>query len=415
MKQLRPLNLGAGEKDNPLKVKKVKRLLKKLTPLVLIAGILMLVAIFLTGSSSTISITNQILSGTSLHSSNGQVNVLLLGIAGGSHDGASLTDTIMVASYNLKTNQLYLFSIPRDLWLPSLKSKANAVYEIGLTQSNGLGSSKTIMGNILGLPINYALRLDFRGFISAIDTIGGLDISVDKTFDDYNYPIEGRENDLCGFAEKEIDVSEDQAKELNLQPGKQKVFMAPDGSIATDSAQEDIGAKYFTCRYERVHFTQGLTHMDGATALKFVRSRHGIAGEASDFARSKRQAKVIEAVKAKMLSFETLTNPSKISQLIQTFGKSIDTDISVKDAIEFYKLSRKVDKIHSFVIDDSPKANLPNNLKSLLVHPLASDYGGAYVLVSQDDDFSIVQGYVRKVITGEITEYDATASARTGN
>ncbi len=415
MKDFKPLRLGKSEKDNPFKVRRVKKIFKKLLPLTVVVGIFLSLAFFLIARSGTGSYVNSIISGTSLKSTSGQVNVLLLGIAGGIHDGPNLTDTIMVVSYNLKTNQVYLFSIPRDLWLPSFKSKANSIYQIGLLQNNGLWLSKTVMGNILGLPIHYGLRIDFRGFAQAVDTLGGLDISVDKTFDDYNYPIEGKENDLCGYQEKEIDVSPDQAKSLSLEPGKQKVLMAPDGSIATDSAQEDKGTKYFTCRYEHIHFDTGLMHMDGTIALKFVRSRHGTNGEASDFARSKRQEKVIAAIRGKMLSFETLTNPTKISQLLTTFGRSIDTDVSVKDMLEFYKFSRKADKMQSFVLDDSPNSGLPNGRTSLLVNPPREDYGGAYVLISQDDDFSIIQGYVRKVLTGEITAYDATASARPRN
>lgn len=401
MRNLRPLSLGKSEKDNPLKVRRVKQTIKKLLPLLIVIGILISLAIFLTTLSGTNSYVTSIISGTSLKNTDNRVNILLLGIAGGTHEGPTLTDTIMVASYNLKTNQVYLFSVPRDLWLPSFKSKVNVVYQLGLSQSNGLGLSKTVMGNILGLPIHYVLRIDFNGFIQAVDTSGGIDVIVDKTFDDYNYPIEGKENDLCGYTEKELDGS--------------KVFIAPDGNIATNSAQEDLGAKYFTCRYEHIHFDQGVTRMDGMTSLKFVRSRHGTNGEASDFARSKRQEKVLEAVRNKALSLETLTSPTRITELVKTFGRSIDTDISVKDAVEFYKLFQKVDKIHTFVLDDFPKAGLPNNRTSLLVNPPRDEYGGAYVLISQDDDFSIVQGYVKKLLTGEITDVEATASARTGN
>ncbi len=155
--------------------------------------------------------------------------------------------------------------------------------------------------------------------------------------------------------------------------------------------------------------------MNGAIALKFVRSRHGTQGEGSDFARSKRQEKVLEAVRTKLLSFETLTNPGKISDLIKAFGKSIDTDISVKDTVEFYKLSKKIENTHTFVLDNSLKNGLPNNRTSLLVKPDPSNYGGAFVLISQDDDFSIIQGYVRKILSGEITDYEATASARPSN
>lgn len=415
MYDLRPLRLGRSKTDRPFRIRRVRRTLKKFLPLFIVIVILVSLAIFLTTLSGTDSYLSSIIFGPALKSTDDRVNILLLGIGGGNHDGPNLTDTIIVASYNLKTNQVYLISIPRDLWLPSFSSKANAVYEIGLSQNNGLGLPKTVMGNILDIPIQYALRIDFRGFIQAVDTLGGIDVTIDRTFDDYNYPIEGKENDLCGYTESEIDVSPDQATKLNIEPGKQKVFIAPDGSIATEAAQEDLGAKYFTCRYEHIHFDKGLTHMDGATALKFVRSRHGTSGEASDFARSKRQEKVLEAIRNKVLSIDTLTNPARISELLKTFGHSIDTDITIQDAVELYKLSRKINAVHTFVLDDSYRLGLPNGRTSLLVNPPRDQYGGAYVLISQDDDFALIQGYVKKILTGGITDYEASASSRTSN
>lgn len=406
MKYLRPLRLRKSRRSN---------LFKKLIPVFLIIITLISLSIFLLTLSGTNSVVNYFFSGTSLKSTGGWVNILLLGIAGGTHDGVNLTDTTMVVSYNLKTNQAYLFSIPRDLWLPALRSKANAVYQIGLSQNNGLGLTKTVMGNILGIPIHYSLRVDFRGFVQAINVIDGIDIQIEKLFDDYQYPIQGKENDLCGYEEKEMDFSEEEAKKLNIDPGKRKVFISPDGSIATDSAEENKGIKYFACRYEHISFDKGKMHMNGEKALIYTRSRHGTNGEGSDFARAKRQQKVLEAVRNRILSLETLTNPQKITDLIAAFGKSIDTDITVKNVVEFYKLSKKLDKIHNFVLDDSPKVGLPDGRNSLLIHPPISDYGGAYVLVSQDDDFSYIQGYVRKILEGEITEDEATASARPGN
>lgn len=414
---LRPLKLqkksfAQAKQNTSLKLRRVRKVTGKLFPFLLLAGMFMVLAIFLSTFSGSSSVVSKILSGTSLKNSGGRVNILLLGIPGGRHNGANLTDTIMVASYELKSNNVILISIPRDLWLPAFAAKANAVYQIGLGQKNGLELTKTVMGNILGLPIHYVVSIDFQGFEKAVDVLGGIDLSIDAPFDDYNYPITGKENDLCGYEEKEIDFSESAAKELNIPAGKRKVFIAPDGKIATDSAEEDKGSRYFSCRYEHLHFNKGLVTMDGVTALKFVRSRHGTNGEASDFARSKRQQKVLEAMKGKALSFEILGNPAKLTELYNTFDKSIDTDITIKDTIELYKLSRKMDKISAFVLDDSPKAALPNSRTSLLVNPPRDSYGGAYVLVSLDDDFSIVQGYVRKILTGEITNYDATASAR---
>lgn len=393
---------------------RAKKKTKRLIPIVLIIAILIALALFLISLTGTNTVVNFNFLGNNLKLSGGRVNVLFLGIPGGTYDGSTLTDTIMVASYNLKTNQVYLISIPRDLWLPALKLKANAVYQVGLSQGNGLGFSKVVMGNILGIPIQYGLRIDFRGFEKVVDTLEGIDVTVDKSFDDFNYPIKGKENDLCGYEEKEIDFSEEEAKKLNIDPGKRKVFLAPDGKIATDAAQEDKGAEYFSCRYERISFKQGLTHMDGETTLKFVRSRHGTAGEASDFARSKRQEKVLQGVRSKVLSVETIFNPDKISAILKTLDKSIDTDISIKEGLELFKLVKKLEQTTNFVLDDSKKEALPGGRTSLLIHPPAPDYGGAYVLISQDDDFSIIHEFIKKVLTGEV-ENEASASARTGN
>lgn len=413
---MKRINLSTHRRDNSSKIRRAKNILKKLIPVILIIGVLLVFAIFLATFSGSPDVVKFPLLGSPFKATDGKVNVLFLGIAGGTHDGANLTDTIMVASYNLKTNQVYFLSIPRDLWLPELQSKANATYQIGLSQGDGLDLAKIVMGNILGIPIHYGLRVDFRGFIQAIDALEGIEVEVARSFDDYLYPIQGRENDLCGFEEKEIDFSEEEAKKLNIAVGKRKVFIAPDGKIATDSAEEDKGVKYFSCRYEHISFEKGKTQMNGEVVLKYVRSRHGTNEEGSDFARSVRQEKVLRAVRSKILSFETLFNPDRVSELIKTLDKSIDIDISAKDAFEFYKLSKKLDQTYTFTLDDSLKTGLlPEGRNRLLIHPPAQDYGGAYVLISQDDDFSIIHNYVKKILSGQISEYEATSSARERN
>ncbi|MBI2040156.1 LCP family protein [Candidatus Microgenomates bacterium] len=408
---MKPIKLGV--RRDSYHQKKSRLIIKKLAPFFLVLAILTALAIFLVTLSGS-SMVKFILSGSSLRSSGGRVNVLILGMAGGRHEGATLTDTILVTSYNLDTNQLHLISIPRDLWLPSFSAKVNALYQIGLSQNNGLELAKIGIGNIVGLPVHYALRVDFQGFIDAINILGGIDVEVEKTFDDYLYPITGKENDLCGWEEKEMEFNDMEAKKLNIDPGKRKVFVKDD-QIATDSAQEDKGIKYFSCRFEHIHFDKGLVRMDGEEALKFVRSRHGTNDEGSDFSRSKRQERVIGAVRKKALSFETLSTPTKLGELINSFGKSIDTDISIKDAVEFYKLSKRLAVTYSITLDDSKRAGLAEGRTSLLVQPSPSDYGGAYVLISQDDDFSIIHKFIQDVLKKDEEEHEATSSARTGS
>ena len=386
--------------------RKSRKLFKKLMPGFTIAGIILL-AIFIISFLKGPEEFRFILQGSGLRSTDNKINILLLGNAGGKHQGSDLTDTVMMASINQKTNQVYLISLPRDLWVDSVKGKLNSVYEIGDSNDMGLSYSKDVIGDILGESIHYGVRVDFSGFVKAVDLIEGIDVLVAKSFEDSLYPIEGRENDLCGLEEREMDFNDSDAKKLNIPTGKRKVLIAKDGKIATDSAEPDKGYDYFPCRYERIEFTAGETHMDGSTALKFVRSRMGTNGEGSDFARSRRQQLVLEAFRSKVLSLETLSSPLKITELIKTFGKSVEIDIPVKDILKLYKLSKKIEETHSFVLATGKDA--------LLINPPPNDYGGSWVLVPKNGNFDDIHKYVDSVLNGEVENVEATASARTSN
>jgi LCP family protein required for cell wall assembly len=307
-----------------------------------------------------------------------KVNILLLGTGGGSHDGPNLTDTIIFASIDPASKSATLISLPRDLWVPEVHGKINSAYANAEDEKKGSGLTlaKATVGHILNQHIDYGFRIDFSGFVKAIDLLGGVDVTVDNTLDDYAYPVEGKEDDTCGLSEDEI--------------------ASRSAQIASSSATE--GAQ-FPCRYEHLHIPKGLQHMDGTTALKFVRSRHALGAEGSDFARSKRQQKVIEAVKAKVFSAGTFLNPIKLTQLYDTFKDSIDTDISQEEYDDFIKLAQKMKsgKITSAVIDTEPQ---PNG-ESLLYNPTErgedlTPYYGAWVLIPTDGNgnYSGIQSYV---------------------
>ena len=69
--------------------------------------------------------------GADLGPINDRVNVALLGIGGGNHDGADLTDTILVLSFNASKRSLGMISVPRDIWSDTLKDKVNSAYHYG--------------------------------------------------------------------------------------------------------------------------------------------------------------------------------------------------------------------------------------------------------------------------------------------
>lgn len=292
-----------------------------------------------------------------------KVNILLLGTGGGSHDGPNLTDTIIFTSIDPASKSANMISLPRDLWVPEIQGKINSAYANAEDKKagSGLAYTKAVVGRILDQHIDYGFRIDFSGFVKAVDLLGGIDVRVENTLDDYAYPSDGKEEETCGFSEEAI--------------------ASASARIATSSATE---SDEFPCRYEHLHIDKGLQHMDGTTALKFVRSRHAVGSEGSDFARSKRQQKVIEAVKDKVFSAGTLLNPIKLTQLYDTFKDSIDTDIQQDEYDDFIKLAQKMreGKIESAVIDteEQPDGSV------LLYNPTerredVTPYRGAWVLI----------------------------------
>lgn len=352
-------------------------------PLILLAIIVVILAIFVVKTASIYPILFQLLFNKQVElkqTTDNKINVLLLGIGGGSHEGPNLTDTIILASLDPKNDKVTLVSIPRDLWFPDINQKINAAYQIGLSSKNpdaGLALAEAAVGKVTGQSIDYAVRLDFSGFVKAVDEVGGLDINVNNTFDDYQYPIGGKEDDSCGLSEQAIQQF-----------------------IATDSAEADLPLE-FPCRYKHLHFDKGLQHMDGETALEFVRSRHGTNGENSDFARSKRQEKVINAFKAKILSAQTLLNLPKMLSLYNTLKSSIDMNIPQSGFDDFIRLAEKMRgaKIQSVVIDTGDVASQRAGLLNESV--VQADYGNTSALIPRigNGNFSEIQKYISCEIT----------------
>lgn len=352
---------------------------------------------------NTPSVVNLVLGRESLlEEDKGRVNVLLLGIAGKGHDGPNLTDTIIVASYNLKTSQVDLISLPRDLWVDEYQTKINTLYQLGINKGQNLNLIKQEVEKILGIKVPYIVRLDFSGFVQAVDLVGGIDVDVEKSFDDYFYPLPGKEKELCGYQEEERDISEEESKILGVEPGRLKVLLDKEGKIVTAAAKSGEDMVYadlqifqlFLCRFERLSFKQGLTSMDGETALKFVRSRHGTNNEGTDFARSKRQQKALQAFKDKVISAETLFDVGKIVDLLKTLDKSVETNIDSKGYLEFGKLIKRQKGSKSYVLDSNGK-------NPLLIAPPPGQYG-AWVLIPPNNDFSKIQKYIENIFSGNL-------------
>lgn len=306
-----------------------------------------------------------------------RVNFLLTGIGGEGHAGPQLTDTILFASYRPSTKKLAFLSLPRDMTvqIPGRGyQKVNHVNAYAETEKPGTGGEVTaqFIGDTLKQPVHYYLRVDFNGFAEFIDTIGGIDVYVDNPFTDAAYPILGKEKDTCGNSKASMNATAEDFSDPVTGPS----LLPPD----------------YSCRFANLTFKEGLTHMNGTTALAFVRSRHGNNGEGSDFARSRRQQKIMLAVKDKIFSASTFLNPVRITGIFDTLQKNISTNLSVSQLMRLGKEFRDLnsEEVVSHVIDDSPNSPL-----------YATNLNGAYVLLPKNDDWTTIQKMALYIYTPE--------------
>lgn len=234
----------------------------------------------------------------------GRINILLLGIGGTNHPGGLLTDTIMVLSIDPVNKKIAMLSIPRDLYvkIPDVGyNKINYAHAYGeqnlKDEGGGPVLTKKTVSKILDLPIHYYVRLDFSGFIKFIDTLGGVDINVDKALSDPYYP-----------ASNMVD-------------------------------------------YDPFYVASGQQHMNGTTALKYARSRE----TTSDFDRSRRQQQVMVAARDKALSVGILGNAKKVSEIIGILGDHLRTDIQFWEMEKLFALAKDIDisNVVSKVLDNS--------------------------------------------------------------
>ena len=292
-----------------------------------------------------------------------RINILLLGVGGGAHEGSDLTDTIILASYQPSTQKVAMMSFPRDLvvYLPDYAwRKINHVSFFAELENPGTGSQATanFMSNMLDIPIHYYTKVNFQAFKQIIDELEGLDIEVENTLEDFQYPIAGREN-----------------------------------------------AEPASSRYEHLYIEKGWQHMDGELALKYARSRHGQGIEGSDYARSRRQQKILEALREKGLSLTTLLNPSKIKGLYEIIDENIDTNFTISELYRLYTLAKNVnkDEIVNKVVDASPDGPLVEN-----------SYNGAFVLETKTGNFEELK-FMATHIFDDSKEFDYSKREFTSN
>ena len=295
-----------------------------------------------------------------------RVNFLILGRGGEGHDGADLTDTILVASIDPVTNRVDMVSLPRDLWVKSDygNTKINAVYanaknralskksDKKAAEKAGIDAIRAKTSEVLGVYINSYAMVDFKAFEEAVNTVGGVDVNVTEE---------------TAVQEHLWDPIARKPYYLNVQPGNQ--------------------------------------HFDGRRALFYARSRH--TSPRGDFDRSERQRLLLQALTAKVTSAGTYTNPVKISQLLDNFGSHVSTDLSINDVMALMEIGKKAsNNVNSLDLakPGSPIMETGNINGQSIVRPVAGlfDYKGLQeqVRTAFKDGYIVRENAVVKVVNG---------------
>ncbi|MDD4530551.1 MAG: LCP family protein [Candidatus Gracilibacteria bacterium] len=280
-----------------------------------------------------------------LESGKEKINILLVGMGGAKNDAPDLTDTIILASLNLKEKTISMFSIPRDLYVSYPNKfgagKINELYLLGKKkygQEEGIGYLKSKVTEITGEDIDYHVMIDFEGFIKFIDVLGGVKVDVPEDLVDTSYP--------------------------------------------------DWKRGYVTFSVKK-----GLQTFDGETALKYVRSRHST----NDFDRSIRQQLVIKAVRDKIFSLEYLTSPTKIKNLYYVISSNINSNLNLKQIVSLatnIKGMQDNKSVLSFNLNDTCIASLKDCQKgSFLYFPRRDLFAGISVVLPE------------KAVPGKISYY----------
>lgn len=217
---------------------------------------------------------------------NGRTNILAFGTGGynmdgdegnGVHDGAQLTDSIMLISFDQKTGDVAMVSLPRDLKGPATCTATGKINEVYWCNGGGGGASiaeeekaanalMEAVSSILGVDIQYFAHLNWGSLASIVDILGGITVTLDEDITDYYY---------------------------------------------TEAVYE-AGKPY---------------EINGAEAVGLARARHGTSG--GDFSRGASQQKIIIGIKDKIL--EKNLSLGDILGLVNTLGDNLRTNFSVSE------------------------------------------------------------------------------------
>jgi LCP family protein required for cell wall assembly len=263
----------------------------------------------------------------------GRINILLLAMRGANDPaGGTLADTIEVFSIEPKSNKTSLISLPRDLFVnnPAVgyKTKINAVYAYGEQKSAGQGIAymEQAVGEVAGIPIHYAVSINYDAFTKLIDAMGGVKITLSEPFEE---SVQFNQAQPCdSYFTVPTGKYENKTKRYFSKTAQMyKTRVTKSYPLCTVSPEKlECGGDF--------KLPAGTQTLNSTQALCYARSRE----TSNDFERAKRQQQIISAIKDTLLSAGTLTDFGKLNNILDSLGDNVKTDMKAWEIKRLYDL-----------------------------------------------------------------------------
>ena len=259
----------------------------------------------------------------------GFYNILIIG-----RDKVALnTDVIICASFDIKQNKAATVQIPRDSYVKDQNgntSKINAVFARGYTaarrelsslKQNGKGKTDEELATLCK---NSSLDIDVQTLKDFLDGKTKQDSLCTRFGMEFLQEVISRTFGI--YFDYYAVVSTDAFVKIVDAVGGVDIDVQQD--MDYDDPAQDL----------YIHIKKGPQHLDGKQAEGFVRFRHGYVR--ADIARMDAQKIFLTAFFKKLLSFSSIT---RVDEILKTVYDSVDTDMSLENALGFVKPALSVD------------------------------------------------------------------------
>ncbi len=202
-------------------------------------------------------------------------------------------DTLMMVTFNPNTLTATMFSMPRDMYVP-IACRNGALAKVNSSAAYGTSCVIDTLENITNVPIDYYVKMNFKGVVDLVDAVGGITVNIEEPYFRYNHGVD------CG------------------------------GKFCEQNSNREYGS-------ETIYLDPGIQKINGEEALAYARCR-ALYIE-SDLARNRHQQEIVEATAKE---FKNIRSIDDFKKILDAISKNMDTNITTDQMLSFYEVAKDI-------------------------------------------------------------------------